>query len=231
MNRYLPVTTVAFCMLSLPLVAASEDNVAQRLEESSAVLQEIMNAPDKSIPQDLVDKSKCVVVVPNLKKGAFIVGAKYGKGFITCRTHAGWSAPGAVRIEGGSVGFQIGGSDSDVVLLVMNDRGAEKLLQSKFTLGGEGEVAAGPVGRDAQAQTDAKMAAEIYSWSRTRGLFAGVSLQGATLREDLDDNAALYGKKLSNREIVNSDMAPPKSADRLIDTLSRKSPGRKAENR
>ena len=127
----------------------------------------------------------CVVIVPAMKQGGFIVGAKYGKGFITCRIGRGWSAPGAVRVEGGSFGFQIGGAETDVVMLVMNERGADRLLSSKFTLGAEGSVAAGPVGRAATAQTDAKMTAEILSWSRSRGVFAGISLSGATLREDL----------------------------------------------
>src|SRR6266436_10110274 len=134
---------------------------------------------------------------------------------------AGWSAPGTVRVEGGSLGFQIGGSESDVVMLVMNERGAAKLLSSKFTLGGEGEVAAGPVGREASAQTDAKMHAEILSWSRARGVFAGISLQGATLRQDLDDNAVLYGKKLENREVVTQRIKPPRSALKLLSLLNK----------
>jgi lipid-binding SYLF domain-containing protein len=162
------------------------------------------------------------VVVPGLKKGAFIIGAKYGKGFLSCRTAGkGWSAPGTVRVEGGSVGFQIGGSESDVVMLVMNERGASKLLSSKFTLGGEGEVAAGPVGRQASAQTDAMMRAEILSWSRSRGVFAGISLQGATLRQDLDDNGVIYGKKLTNKEIVQTGVAIPKAAQPLIGLLNK----------
>lgn len=192
-----------------------------RLHEAGTVLSEIMSAPDKGIPHELIEKAHCVVVVPGLKKAAFVVGGQFGKGFVTCRKgHTGWSAPGAVRIEGGSFGFQIGGTEIDLVLLVMNDRGADRLLSSKFTLGGEGEVAAGPVGRSATAQTDAAMTAEILSWSRSRGIFAGVSLQGATLRQDLDDNAALYGKKLKNREIVRGPVAPPKAASRLLKLLN-----------
>jgi len=194
----------------------------QRLDEASAVFQEIMSTPDRSIPQDLLDKAHCIVIVPGLKKGAFIFGAKYGKGFLSCRAKGkGWSAPGTIRVEGGSVGFQIGGSESDVIMLVMNERGANKLLSSKFTLGGEGEVAAGPVGRQASAQTDAMMRAEILSWSRSRGVFAGISLQGATLRQDLDDNAVIYGKKLTNKEIVQSGVATPKAAEPLISLLNK----------
>src|SRR5713101_638007 len=183
-----------------------------------------MSTPDRSIPQDLLDKAHCIVIVPGLKKGAFIIGAKYGKGFLSCRrTSKGWSAPGTVRVEGGSVGFQIGGSESDVIMLVMNQRGAEKLLSSKFTLGGEGEVAAGPVGRTATAQTDAYMRAEILSWSRSRGVLAGISLQGATLRQDLDDNATLYGRKLENREIVTTGVPPPAGAAKLLALLNKHS--------
>jgi lipid-binding SYLF domain-containing protein len=193
----------------------------RRLHEAGTVLSEIMSAPDKGIPHELIEKAQCVVVVPGLKKAAFVVGGQFGKGFITCRKgHTGWSAPAALRIEGGSFGLQIGGAEIDVVLLIMNERGAERLLSSKFTLGGEGEVAAGPVGRSATAQTDAKMTAEILSWSRSRGIFAGISLSGATLRQDLDDNASLYGKKLENQEIVRGNVPPPKSASRLLKLLN-----------
>src|SRR6266851_1343365 len=166
-----------------------KDKTTQRLEEAATVISEIMDTPDKGIPQDLLDGAQCIIVVPGLKKGAFILGGKYGKGVVSCRKSGGtgWTAPASIRVEGGSVGLQIGGSESDVVMLVMNERGASKLLSSKFTLGGEGEVAAGPVGREASAQTDAMMRAEIMSWSRASGVFAGISLQGATLRQDLDD--------------------------------------------
>jgi len=217
------VTILLFLYLTAAALAGREKaEPLQRLDEAMAVFQEIMSTPDRSIPQDLLDEAHCIVIVPGLKKGAFIIGGKYGKGFISCRRQGGgWSAPGTVRVEGGSLGFQIGGSESDVVMLVMNERGAAKLLSSKFTLGGEGEVAAGPVGREASAQTDAKMHAEILSWSRARGVFAGISLQGATLRQDLDDNAVIYGKKLSNKEIVESGVATPKAAQPLISLLSK----------
>jgi lipid-binding SYLF domain-containing protein len=221
------IRTIAL-LIATPLFAAKNEPV-ERLHEAAAVFSEIMAAPDKGIPKDLLEKAHCVVIVPGLKKGAFIVGAKYGKGFILCRKGAtGWSAPAAVRVEGGSFGFQIGASETDVVLLVTNERGADRLLSSQFTLGGEGEVAGGPVGRSATAQTDAKMTAEILSWSRSRGVFAGISLQGATLRQDLDDNAALYGKKLENREIVRGNVAPPKAAARLLGLLSKYSSHKKS---
>jgi lipid-binding SYLF domain-containing protein len=198
-------------------------DVRKRLGEADTVLREVMVTPDQAIPQELLDRAQCAAIVPGVKKGAFIVGARYGKGYISCRKkgNAGWTAPGAVRIEGGSVGFQIGGSESDVVLLVMNQRGADRLLSSQFTLGGAAEVAAGPVGRTVKAQTDALMTAEILSWSRSRGVFAGISLQGATLRQDLDDNRALYGRTLENREIIEQDLLVPKAAKKLVATLNR----------
>jgi SH3 domain-containing YSC84-like protein 1 len=221
-------TLMAILLLSSPLLASQKD-VAHRLDESATVLSEIMASPDKGIPEDLLEKAHCIVIVPGLKKGAFIIGGKYGKGFLSCRhkNDGGWSAPAAIRVEGGSVGFQIGGSETDVVMLVMNASGADKLLSSKFTLGGEGQVAAGPVGRTASAETDAKMRAEILSWSRSRGVFAGLALQGATLRQDVEDNEALYGKRMENREIVTSRVAAPAEAAKLMALLNRYSPREK----
>jgi len=182
----------------------AEESAAERLRESAIVMQEIMATPDKAIPQELLQSSQCVVIVPGMKKAAFIIGAKYGKGFILCRKASGigWSAPAAIMVEGGSVGFQIGGSETDVVMLVMNKGGVDKLLSSKFTLGGDASVAAGPVGRSATAQTDIQMRAEILSYSRSRGLFAGIALNGATLRPDEGTNKDLYGSEVTNREIV-----------------------------
>src|SRR4051812_11771469 len=195
--------TVAIACLSAGAMYANQDT-ANRLKESAEVLNEIMATPDKGIPQELLEKSSCIVIVPGLKKAAFIVGGKYGKGFISCRRASGngWSAPAAIKVEGGSVGFQIGGSETDAVMLVMNKRGAEKLLSSKFTLGGDASVAAGPVGRSSAASTDGKMQAEILTYSRSRGVFAGLSLDGATLRPDKESNTELYGSKLTNRNIV-----------------------------
>ena len=205
-----------------PLLAQDSEPV-KRLDAASAVFSEIMAVPDKGIPQDLLAKAHCIVIVPGLKTAAFLVGAKFGKGYVSCRSQGGvgWSAPGTVRIEGGSVGFQIGGSETDLIMLVMNEGGANKLLSSKFTLGAEGSVAAGPVGRTATAQTDAQMHAEILSWSRSQGLFAGLALEGATLRQDLDDNAILYGSKLENREIVTKSVPVPRAAERLIGLLNK----------
>ena len=219
--RTMMAVSLAATLMASPLHAA-DNEPAKRLGEAAAVFSEIMTAPDKGIPEDLLKGAHCIVIVPALKTGAFIVGGKYGKGYLSCRKErAGWSAPATVRIEGGSVGFQIGGSTTDLIMLLMSERGAEKLLESKFTVGGEASVAAGPVGRTVTAQTDAQMHADILSWSRSQGLFAGVALEGATLREDLDDNATLYGKRLENREIVNSGVRAPKSAARLLQLLNR----------
>ena len=196
-----------FCIgagvLSAGMLFAGE-SAASRLKESAEVMKEVMATPDKAIPQELLQSSKCVVIVPGMKKGAFIIGAKYGKGFILCRKASGigWSAPAAIMVEGGSFGFQIGGSETDVVMLVMNSGGVEKLLSSKFTLGADASVAAGPVGRTASANTDLQLNAEILSYSRSRGLFAGLALNGATLRPDEDTNKELYGSEVTNREIV-----------------------------
>ncbi len=216
-------TSVAATLALTPLLAQGNEP-AKRLEAAAAVLSEIMSAPDKGIPRDLLENAHCIVIVPDLKTAAFGVGGKYGKGYLSCRhtSGTGWSAPGTVRIEGGSVGFQIGGSSTDLIMLVMNDRGADKLLSSKFTLGVEGSVAAGPVGRTATAQTDAQMHADILSWSRSQGLFGGVALEGATLRQDLDDNATLYGKPLENRDIVTKGgVRAPEAAAKLINLLNR----------
>jgi lipid-binding SYLF domain-containing protein len=216
-------------MLLSSSLFAKEGDVDRRLEDSTTVLSEILAAPDKGIPRDLLAKAHCIVIVPGLKKGAFVVGAKYGKGFISCRPKgdSGWSAPAAIRVEGGSFGFQIGGAEIDVVMLVMNDKGANKLLSSQFTLGGEGEVAAGPVGRATSAETDATMRAEILSWSRSRGVFAGIALQGATLRQDVDDNEALYGRRMENREVVTQHVAPPPAAHEFMSLLTQYSPKEK----
>lgn len=214
-------TTLATAVALTPLLAA-QNEAEERLETAAVVLSEVMTTPDKGIPQDLLEKAHCIVIVPELKTAAFGIGGKYGKGYLSCRNTggAGWSAPGTVRIEGGSVGFQIGASSTDLIMLVMNERGADKLLSSRFTLGAEASVAAGPVGRTATAQTDAQLHADILSWSRSRGLFAGVALEGATLRQDLEDNATLYGTPLENRQIVMNGVAAPKGAARLLALLN-----------
>ncbi|MGH9558097.1 MAG: lipid-binding SYLF domain-containing protein [Bryobacteraceae bacterium] len=206
----------------------AESDAARRLQAATTAFTEVMGTPDKTIPQDLLGKSQCVVVIPGLKKGAFIIGAKYGKGFVSCRktSGVGWSAPGSVRVEGGSFGFQIGGAATDVFMLIMNRRGMDRLLSTKFTLGGDASVAAGPVGRSSQAETDAAMTAEILTWSRSKGLFAGISLSGATLREDSDWNEELYGRAITNRQAITTNTAVPRAAAGFVSALDKYS-GRK----
>jgi len=215
---------LAASLLAAPALFAAEAPAA-RLADASDVLSDMMNMSDKGIPQELIEKAQCVVVIPGLKKAGFIVGGKYGAGFAMCRRHSGtgWAAPAAVKIEGGSVGFQIGGSEQDVVLLVMNDRGVRKLLQDKFTIGAEATAAAGPLGREASAQTDAQMRAEILSYSRSRGLFAGLAIQGATLRPDPDADRRLYGRDITNSEILTGNTAAPPEAAKLEGLLNRNS--------
>jgi lipid-binding SYLF domain-containing protein len=213
---------LAISMAGLSGVARAE-KAQERLQDATTVFNEVMSTPEKGIPQDLLQKAHCIVIVPGVKKLALGVGGKYGRGFALCRgqNHTGWSAPAAVRMEGGSIGWQIGGSESDIVLLVMNETGARRLFESKFTLDADAGVAAGPVGRTAQASTDAKLSAEILSYSRSRGLFAGLSVGGATLRNDLDENEELYGRKITNKEILAGEVQPPPSAAALRAALNR----------
>jgi len=193
-----------------------------RLTAASEVFGEIMAAPDKGIPEWVLERAHCAVIVPAVKQGAFIFGAKYGKGVMLCRrAGGGWSAPSTMRIEGGSFGFQIGGAEVDAVLMVMNEDGKKKLLKSKFTLGGEAGVMAGPVGRSTKAETDALMHAKILSYSRSRGLFAGVALEGGTLRVDRGDNEKLYGRAVGPAEIVDGKVATPPEGRELIAQLGK----------
>jgi len=224
----LVIFAIAGTMSSAAYAADREIKVDDRLDASADTLVDMMHAADKGIPQDLMNKAHCVVVVPGMKKAGFIFGAKYGRGFATCRRSggSGWSAPAAMRVEGGSVGFQIGASETDVVLLVMNDGGMKHLLSDKFTIGGEATAAAGPIGRDATAQTDAMMHAEMLSYSRSRGLFAGISLEGATLRPDEETNRELYGHNATNREILTGDFKTPAVAEKFKHALNRESASR-----
>jgi len=210
------------------LAADREIKVEDRLNASADTLVDMMRAADSGVPHDLLDKAKCVVVVPGMKKAGFIIGAKFGRGFAACRKAGGtaWSAPAAIQIEGGSVGFQIGASETDVILLVMNDGGMRHILSDKFTLGGDAAVAAGPVGRSSSAQTDAMMNAEMLSYSRSRGLFAGISLEGATLAPDHDADKELYGRDATNHEILAGDFKAPPIAAKFERALFRESPDR-----
>jgi len=211
----------ASVVLAASVLAA--ETAQERLADSARVFSEVMRTPDKGIPQDLLGKAQCVVIIPGMKKAAFVVGAEYGRGFAECRHEdgKGWGAPAAVRMEGGSFGFQIGASDTDVILLVMNRHGMVRLTEDKVQLGADASVAAGPVGRTTSAATDASMTAEMLSWSRTKGLFAGISLNGATLRPDADRNLEIYGTKMSNKDVLMGSMAPPEAARPLIRELDR----------
>ena len=220
----------AFALTAAPMLAARPDNDKEtdRLENSGMVMEEIMNIPD-NIPQDLLDKAECVVVFPSVLKAAFIVGGSYGRGAMVCRSGehftGPWGAPSMMALEGGSLGFQLGGQATDFVLLVMNPRGATAILSSKVKLGADMAAAAGPKGRDAAANTDATLRAEILSYSRSRGLFAGISLEGSTLRPDNDANEKLYGKKLTATEIIRKGAVPvPPSGQKLVSLLEKKSP-------
>jgi lipid-binding SYLF domain-containing protein len=209
-------------------LAATEDEPQKRIREAAAVLSEIMHAKDNGIPEDLLEKAQCVGIIPNLKRAGFIVGAKYGKGIVVCREpNGGWSAPSTVRIEGGSIGLQIGAGETDVVFIVMNKRGMDKLMEDKFTIGADASAMAGPVGRSAEARTDAMMHAEILAYSRSRGVFAGISLEGATLRPDNEDNRKLYGRDVTQREILTGQVRPPAVAGPLYAELNRFAPVKK----
>ena len=219
---------LALSLLSaLPLFAQQKED--DRLKESATVLKEILGMPDKGIPRDLLNKSLCVVVYPSVKKAAFVVGASYGRGVITCRTgqdfRGPWSAPAMFALEGGSFGLQIGGEATDFVLLIMNERGAQSIMSSKVKLGADASAAAGPVGRTTSAETDIVMRAEILSWSRARGIFGGVSLEGSTMRSDDGANKALYGRDLSAKEIVRQGKVhTPADGRPLVDLLQKVSP-------
>jgi len=224
-------------LVALPLFAevanaSDQSKDDDRLKNCGTVLKEILDVPD-NIPQDLLDKADCVVVFPSVLKAAFIVGGSYGRGAMSCRRgehfKGPWGAPTMMALEGGSFGLQIGGEATDFVLLVMNERGASAILTSKVKLGGDASAAAGPVGRDASAETDATLRADILSYSRARGLFAGVSLEGSTIRPDNGDNQRIYGRKIPAKEIVLSgSVAAPKAAQQLISTLDTRTPKHRA---
>src|SRR5271168_2033758 len=219
---------LAISMIALPLSAEGDKKEADRLDNCGTVIKEIMDIPD-DIPEDLIDKAECVIIYPSVLKAAFVVGGSYGRGAMTCRTgehYTGpWSAPSMMALEGGSIGFQIGGQATDFVLLVMNPRGAHSILKNKVKLGADASAAAGPKGRTANASTDVSLRAEVLSYSRNRGLFAGVSLEGSTVRPDGDANERVYGKKLEAEDIIfRGAVAVPPPAQKLIAYLNRKSP-------
>src|SRR5579864_4483581 len=201
--------------MCMPSAIADDKDASEevhRLDAAATVLNEIMGTPDKGVPQEIMESAKCVAVVPSMLKGGFVVGASYGKGVATCRTSTGWSAPAPFRIEGGSVGFQIGGEAVDLVMIVTNDKGMQNLLNSKFKLGADASVAAGPVGRHAEGDTDWKMRAEVLSYSRARGVFAGVALNGAAINQDDDETRVLYGHMVTSKAALTGEVDPPAGA-------------------
>jgi lipid-binding SYLF domain-containing protein len=214
------IVPLAISLLAGPAFARS---AAERLDAAADTLDEIMSVPERGIPQDLLARSECIVLIPSSMKAGFVFGAEYGRGYFSCRRtdDHGWSAPGAIRTEGGSFGLQIGGAETDVVMLVLNRQGANRLLRDKFTLGADASVAAGPVGRDSQAATDAFMTAEILTYSRQRGIFAGLTLSGATIREDDTANREIYGRRIRNRDVIMNATPIPPAAQRLISTLNK----------
>jgi SH3 domain-containing YSC84-like protein 1 len=219
MKRNVIILLIGF--LSTPLFASKSKQV-ERLQNSAIVMEEIMHIPEEGIPNDLLKKSECIIIIPGMKKAAFGIGGNYGRGDLLCRTTGdNWSAPVMVSMTGGSFGLQIGGSSTDIVMLVMNKRGINKLLESKFTIGGDATAAAGPKGRSAAAATDAQMHAEILCYARSRGVFAGISIQGSVLKPEAGDIEDLYGKRLDPKEIVAGKIPVPGPAKKLVSDLKR----------
>jgi SH3 domain-containing YSC84-like protein 1 len=219
MFKHLLVFSTLFLVAAQFAVASDRDDDIARTQKAAEVFKEIMNTPDKGIPHNLLESAKCIAIIPGDKKFAFIFGGSYGRGLVTCRTGHGWSAPMFVAIDGGSVGYQIGGSSTDVVMLFMNDHALQSLLSDKFKLGADASVAAGPVGRDAAAATDLKLNTEILSYSRSKGIFAGVSLDGAVVQADKSGNQAFYGANVDRHEIEDGKIPMPASARNLMHEL------------
>jgi lipid-binding SYLF domain-containing protein len=227
------VTAVCFTLVGGAAYAQKLNKEQKRLEESGVVLREVLNVPE-NIPHELLEKAECVIVIPSLKKLSFGIGADYGRGAMVCRTgekfRGPWGAPAMYALEGGSIGFQIGGEETDLILLVMNDRGMESILSSKVKLGADASIAGGPKGRDASANTDAWMRAEILSYSRSRGLFAGVSLEGSTIRPDDEASEQVYGHAIKAKEIVRGEkISVPATGRNLVDALQKSAPHNESE--
>ena len=216
MLRRILAVTILIVIASLTAVASDREDDVNRTQKAAQVFKEIMNTPDQGIPSNLLESAKCIAIIPGDKKFAFIFGGSYGRGLATCRTEHGWSAPMFVAIDSGSVGYQIGGSSTDIVMLFMNDHALQSLMSDKFKLGADASVAAGPVGRNAAAGTDLKLNAEILSYSRSKGIFAGVSLDGAVMQADKSGDKAMYGDDVNRHEILSGKVAVPKSARPLL---------------
>ena len=220
---YLAVAAMSVSLL-LPMVgsaASTREDLQDRIDSAKTVLDEILNTPDNSIPLNILQQATCVAVIPSLKKGAFLVGAEYGQGVVSCRTGHGWSAPVFIRLAGGSFGFQIGGQATDLVLVAVNDHGFQDLLKSKFKLGGDVSASAGPVGRNSQAATDWKMSAELLTYSRSKGLFAGIDLNGDTVSQNVDDTEVFYGQAHGFRSILKGDVPVPDGAVPFVKTVAK----------
>lgn len=208
--------------MSLPVFAASDKAALdERLENARTVIDEVMQTPDKGIPDGIVKQATCIAVVPSLKKGAFIIGAQYGQGVVTCRTGRGWSGPVFIRMAGGSFGFQIGGQGTDLVLVAVNDKGLQDLLKSKFKIGGDASASAGPVGRNAQASTDLSLRSELLTYSRSKGLFAGIDLDGTTVSQNTDDTTLLYGAPHTFEEILKGNVLPTEDSKPFLRTIAK----------
>jgi len=222
-TKKLLMISVASLVLSLPatLYASDRDDDVSRIQNATRVFEEIMNTPDKGIPNEILESAKCIAIIPGDKKFAFIFGGNYGRGLATCHTEHGWSAPLFLAVEGGSVGYQIGGSSTDLVMIFMNDHALQSLLGDKFKLGGDATVAAGPVGRHAAAGTDIRMSAEILSYSRAKGVFAGISLDGAVVQADKSGDRAMYGDAVNRREILSGKVSVPQPARPLLREIDR----------
>jgi len=215
------LSLICIAGLSMPALAASHsEKLRNRLDASQTVIEQIMSIPDKAVPNEIASKATCVGVIPGVLKGAFIFGGEYGQGVVTCRTGHGWSAPVFIRLAGGSFGFQIGGQGTDLVLVSVNRKGFDDLLRDKIKIGVDASAAAGPVGRDAQASTDLQLKAELLTWSRSRGLFAGIDLNGAVVSQNSDDTERLYGSRHSFERILNGEVVPPVVAEPFLKAVA-----------
>jgi lipid-binding SYLF domain-containing protein len=220
MKKTLALICLSFMLTSATFAATSRENLQARLDAAKAVVEEIMKAQDRSIPLDVLRHATCVAVVPGMIKGALIFGGQYGQGVVTCRTGKGWSAPVFIRMAGGSWGLQIGGQSTDLVLVAVNDRGLQDLLKNKFKIGGDASAAAGPVGRAGQASTDWKMSAELLSYSRNKGVFAGIDLDGTSVSQNREDTELYYGKPHSFEYILKGNVTPPAGSEGFLRTVA-----------
>jgi len=216
MKKAIASLLLSLLLPSAAFAASTREDLQARIDAAKVVLDQIMNAGDRTVPSNILKSATCVAVVPSMVKGAFFVGAQYGQGVVTCRTGHGWSAPVFIRMAGGSIGFQWGGQATDLILIAVNDRGMQDLLKDKFKIGGDASAAAGPVGRDAQASTDISMRAEMLTWSRSRGIFAGIDLNGATVSQNAGDTDELYGGPHHFDAILRGDVPPPPQADGFL---------------